>query len=280
MRVYQDIELAEYADRVLPWLERDPVVNNVAAGVLSARRDGTVAIEPDAWWLRVHERTGELVGVAWRTPPRGLGLSLMPGEAARALADHCVSLDLYPPEVTGPAEASDAFADRYAERTGAARTEAMRQAIYRLDRVEAPAGVPGSIREAHAEDEELLIAWATAFHVEAAPGPIGDPAEPVRRRLGQRLVWVWQDTGRPVAMNWISPPVAGVVRVSGVYTPPELRGHGYASALVAATSHRALEAGATACSLYTDLSNPVSNRIYQLIGYHRVCDARTWRLSR
>jgi GNAT superfamily N-acetyltransferase len=82
---------------------------------------------------------------------------------------------------------------------------------------------------------------------------------------------------RPVAMNWTSPPAAGVVRVSAVYTPPERRGRGYASALVAATSQAALADGATACTLFTDLANPTSNAIYQRIGYRPVADAGRWR---
>ena len=58
-----------------------------------------------------------------------------------------------------------------------------------------------------------------------------------------------------------------------VYTPPELRGHGYASAVVAALSQRLLDAGHQYCALYTDLANPTSNSIYQKIGYTPVSDA-------
>lgn len=63
-----------------------------------------------------------------------------------------------------------------------------------------------------------------------------------------------------------------VVTVSLVYTPPELRGHGYASRCVAALSQLLLESGWEYSSLFTDLSNPISNSIYQKIGYRPVCD--------
>ena len=39
----------------------------------------------------------------------------------------------------------------------------------------------------------------------------------------------------------------------------------------------ALDAGATVCTLFTDLANPTSNRIYQRIGYRPVADAGQWR---
>ena len=85
--------------------------------------------------------------------------------------------------------------------------------------------------------------------------------------------------GDPVSFLWLSVPVGGVVRVSAVYTPPELRGRGYASACVAGASARALAAGADTCVLYTDRSNPTSNRIYQRIGYRPVDDSQEYRFS-
>jgi predicted GNAT family acetyltransferase len=63
------------------------------------------------------------------------------------------------------------------------------------------------------------------------------------------------------------------IRVSFVYTPPELRGRGYASACVAAVSGRALASGKSFCTLYTDLANPTSNSIYQRVGYRRIGEA-------
>ena len=41
---------------------------------------------------------------------------------------------------------------------------------------------------------------------------------------------------------------------------------------MAALSQRMLDAGRRFCFLYTDLSNPTSNAIYQHIGYEPVCD--------
>lgn len=60
------------------------------------------------------------------------------------------------------------------------------------------------------------------------------------------------------------------IRVGFVYTPPGLRGRGYASACVAAVSERALASGKRFCTLYTDLANPTSNAIYQRLGYRRI----------
>ena len=77
-------------------------------------------------------------------------------------------------------------------------------------------------------------------------------------------------------MVGLAPPVAGVVRVGPVYTPPEHRKRGYASSAVAAASEQALAEGATRCMLFTDVSNPTSNSIYRALGYVRCGDWREY----
>jgi predicted GNAT family acetyltransferase len=62
------------------------------------------------------------------------------------------------------------------------------------------------------------------------------------------------------------------MRIGAVYTPPEARGRGYATALVAAVSQHLLDRGRAFTYLYTDLANPTSNSIYQKIGYRPVAD--------
>ena len=66
------------------------------------------------------------------------------------------------------------------------------------------------------------------------------------------------------------------LRVGPVYTPPELRGRGFATAVTAEVTARALAAGRRFCFLFTDLANPTSNAIYQRIGYRPVCDVDQW----
>ncbi len=60
--------------------------------------------------------------------------------------------------------------------------------------------------------------------------------------------------------------------VGPVYTSPEKRGHGYASAVVAGVSQKILDSGKTFCVLFTDLANSTANSIYQNIGYHPLGD--------
>jgi predicted GNAT family acetyltransferase len=67
------------------------------------------------------------------------------------------------------------------------------------------------------------------------------------------------------------PPAAGVSRIGPVYTPPAHRGHGYASAVTARAAFDILDSAAVPV-LYTDVSNPTSNKIYRAIGFRPVAD--------
>jgi predicted GNAT family acetyltransferase len=90
-------------------------------------------------------------------------------------------------------------------------------------------------------------------------------------RLRDEGLLLWDDE-KPVSMIGLNPPVAGVVRIGPVYTPPPLRRRGYAGSAVAAVTRRALAGGVRRCMLYTDLANPTSNKIYAEVGYRRCGD--------
>ena len=94
-----------------------------------------------------------------------------------------------------------------------------------------------------------------------------------------RALYLWED-GEVASLAGIGSPTPHGVRVGPVYTPPDRRGRGYASALVAGISQAALDAGRTFCFLFTDLANPTSNHIYETIGYRPVRDVDMWRFER
>ena len=133
-------------------------------------------------------------------------------------------------------------------------------------------GRDGAPRVATGTDAPLLAGWYAAFAREVHDMAAEDHAATVRDELGYGGILIWQAGGRPVSMGGITRQVAGMVRIGPVYTPPELRGRGYASAVTAELSLRAREAGAAEVLLYTDLANPVSNSIYQRIGFVAVED--------
>jgi predicted GNAT family acetyltransferase len=96
--------------------------------------------------------------------------------------------------------------------------------------------------------------------------------------VGGRALYLWDDGG-PVSMTMAAAVTPHGSRIGAVYTPPELRGRGYASALVAAVSQAQLDTGRAFCFLFTDLANPTSNKIYRHLGYEAVCDVDEYRFA-
>jgi len=130
----------------------------------------------------------------------------------------------------------------------------------------------GMARLAAGTDCDLLAGWFGAFAREAGDPPGADHRAAVAERLGYGGITVWEVGGAPVSVAGRTRAVAGMVRVGPVYTPPELRGHGYAAGATAAVSQAALDAGVREVVLYTDLANPTSNALYQRLGYLPVED--------
>ncbi len=150
----------------------------------------------------------------------------------------------------------------------------IRERLFRCDVLHPPSGVAGAGRPAGGQDRALLLDWFAAFQHEAIGGapPSRETAAAVDRALSGDRVWLWLDSsGAPVSLARRQSPAYGVARIGPVYTPPESRGHGYASAVTAAATRDAQEREAVPV-LFTDLANPTSNAIYRRLGYRPVSD--------
>ena len=211
-----------------------------------------------------------VVAAAMRTPPWPMLVSELDDPDADALVSAWLDHDPDLPGVTGLADSARAVAEAWERATGGSWWIDTHEALHVLDELrDPPRPAPGRLREARGEERGLLIEWEQAFVREAAR--VGDHGERlVDARLAYRGVYLWDDGG-PVCEVGNAPPTAGVVRLGPVYTPPELRGRGYATSAVAARSRLAIESGLR-CTLFTDLANPTSNKIYADVGYRRVAD--------
>jgi uncharacterized protein len=219
---------------------------------------------------------GNVVAAALMTPPWNLVLSCTDEpDAWLALIEDLDAAGIVVPGVTAPSASGEAFATRWAERHGVEFERTMAERIYRLERVILPQGVPGAVRLGTTFDRDLLVAWVDAFLGEAlerrSPEESGVLVDR-SFRTGTRTWYLWEDGGRPVSVAATSGPTPNGIRVGPVYTPPELRGRGYASAVTAAASQAELDKGRTFVFLFTDLANATSNKIYQQIGYEPVID--------
>jgi uncharacterized protein len=160
--------------------------------------------------------------------------------------------------------------------TGKPHRKKRGQRVHRLGEGVSVKGVRGALRRATEADRGLLVGWFAAFAAEAL-GEDADPrgaARSVDAYLGTEGMglYLWEERSELVSMAGRSRQTPNGVTVNYVYTPPEHRGRGYASACVAVLSQLILDEGHRYCFLFTDLANPTSNKIYRAIGYEAVCD--------
>jgi predicted GNAT family acetyltransferase len=268
----------EFLDAAGSRLLRDEARHNLILGLAGTLRDEpSVYPEYRLWLVR---DGGEVVGAALRTPPFNVVLAQPENDAALYALAGAIDDEL--PGVVGALPEAEIFAEAWSAKTGQKPRRTMASRIFSLARVRPVSGVAGSMRSAVEADRPLLYKWLRAFGEEALPEgeARGEVDAVVEHRLGAENAGLvlWEDGG-PVSLAGYGGSTPNGIRVGPVYTPPELRGRGYASALVAEVSARLLAEGRSFCFLYTDLANPTSNRIYERIGYERVCDSAAIRFE-
>jgi predicted GNAT family acetyltransferase len=245
---------------------------NVLATVFMNIRAGAYATERVTFAFGSDER-GATTAVALRVAPWPMLVTGIADPAdALVLAEQWLATDPDVAAVNAEPLVARAVAGAIAKLTGRRDRLRVSEAMHVLDAVAPPARPSsGACRPAEQHDREVLVEWERAFTRETGFGSVAHADQSVARRLAARSQFVWQNED-PVATAGLHPPVAGTARVGPVYTPPEHRRNGYATALVAELSSHAMRAGAARCMLFTDLANPTSNKIYARIGYRRCGD--------
>jgi len=271
MQVVRPASPGEFLGRAEPLLLADEARHNLILGVAGTLRDHPDHYPEHRLWLVLDGE--EVVAAAVRTPPHNV-IVAGAGEPLEALAR---GIDEELPGATGAVPEVEAFARAWEAHHGATSAVQRAQGIYALDELIQPPPAPGAARPATHEDRQVLADWLRAFGREALGEEEADQDQ-LQRVLDSRLMrsdagFVLWDDGGPVSLAGFGGPTPSGVRIGPVYTPPEHRGRGYGSAVTAAVTAERLAQGRRFCFLYTDLANPISNRIYTRMGYRRVCDS-------
>ena len=282
--VHRHADVDAFLASASEFLVRREAEHNLLFGICTALRTSPelFAANPPTL-LTVTDAGDRVVAASLRTPPHNQVLSQVDDpEALDALADALATEPL--PGVLAPTELVGRFLDRWRERTGQTAHLEVAERIFRLERVIPPARpAPGTWRLAEPRDRQLVADWIIAFSAEALPEqPLpDDPLGVADRWIAgiNRQIYLWEDEGRIVSVVGAGGETPNGIRIGPVYTPPEARGRGYASALTAAASQDQLDRGRRFCFLFTDLANPTSNAIYQAIGYEPVCDMDLYRFD-
>jgi GNAT superfamily N-acetyltransferase len=262
LRVVELRDPHEAYTRAGDFLAAEPAFNNVLLTVLGESRE--LGVEGRFW---IATDAAAVVGFAMQSPPgRAAGLARMSDDATRALAE---AIQPPMPGVIGLAPVTSIFAGHFATSHHVAVNVDGGGRLYELGTLELGPSAPGRPRLATLDDRPTLIEWSHDFAGDTDTGG-GPTPDAVERIIASGRWWVWDDNG-PVSMVRSSEIAAGVARVQHVYTPPEHRGNGYATASVGHLS-RVLTDRGLRCVLYTQLSNPTSNAIYRALGYEPIAE--------
>jgi GNAT superfamily N-acetyltransferase len=263
-----DVEI--YAAAVGGFLETEPRRRNLMRTVIESVRGGasTMPRPPSFWWATDRDR---VVGAASWSPPHGLLVSDAVPEAAEPLVESARrrgrEIDVRVPGVIGPGATARLVAAAWEQLVGDTTRVHMVEILHQLDMLIEPTSPPGRWRRAAPPDVDFVADWFIAFAAEAGVVHVPDRARLIAHVVDAGRCFIWEDGGTPVSMACHNIPVAGVVRVGPVYTPPEFRMHGYGRRLTYEVTREALDHGARTTVLYTNASNPTSNSIYKQIGY-------------
>jgi predicted GNAT family acetyltransferase len=287
MRAVRFEDVRAFVQVAEPYLMEHEAVHCLPLGLVGGLARG-LDFDAGPPYMALVDDGDHVASVALCTPPHNLVFSLPAPGAAESDVAHLLADDVRQAQTTfsgvfGSSSMARAFAHAWQALTGQSSELESREGIYELSEVRPPSGVPGTFRLATSDDRSLLMAWLTAFHEEALPGsPPQDAGAWVDRALASptRTLALWEDGGVPVSFAGAGNPTPNGIRIGPVYSPPERRGRGYASALVAELSARQLASGRRFCFLFTDLANPTANHIYQTIGYHQVGAAEVYRFGK
>lgn len=132
-------------------------------------------------------------------------------------------------------------------------------------------------RRACRDEIDRLVEWRVAYNIEANSQADGSDLrawsrEEIERGLDEDASWVLEVNGEPVAYQQFNAMLPNCVQVGGVWTPPPLRGRGFARAVVAGALLAARAAGVRRSVLFTGLANVAARRAYTALGFERIGD--------
>lgn len=266
--VTSETERDEFITYHLPALERDEVRHNLLVANLDRLARG-LAPNLRCWTL------GAPGACAVQTPGWPIVLGEIDQGQCHALAETAAALDY--PGVVGPDQTAPWFA-AHATDLGLTFSEPIPQRIHALHESPVYPGASGHARVVDGESADLYADWTTAFLREAVPHDPVPSREWIKQTAAEGHSLLWIVDGEPVSTATIARRTRRAAAISRVYTPPHLRGQGYAGSVTAALADRIFAEGRTAACLYTDLRNPISNRCYARIGFKPVC--ASWHFPR
>lgn len=198
----------------------------------------------------------------------------MPKAAVELLIKDLYKSEAHIKAVVGEEETATYFKDKWIEMFDLDFKVTIHLGVYECFKIIRPPSLTGELIAAGPEHKDILREYVKGFYQDCFPAdPIIDEniEKVMNRHLENKGVYFLKTPdNRLVSMAANSRSTLNGGTISLVYTPPALRGKGHASSVVALLSEKIISDGKMFVGLFTDLTNPTSNSIYQKIGYVKI----------
>ncbi|QWH38457.1 MULTISPECIES: GNAT family N-acetyltransferase [Bacillus cereus group] len=266
LHVYEDV--LHFKKDVISFLEKNEQENNLLLGVLQ------VAEEP--MFMAAAKQAEEVTIVFLQTVEKQVIVATfeISEEAIVELAKQLTNV--YPdiPGLIGNKKIVQKLAEEIAILEQKKTTLGMEQGVYELKQVKKKWSGDGIFRAVNSDELPLIEQWIYQFCEDVKlPTTKEEAKQTAYTLITTNRLFGLEVGGKLVSVAAKTRPTTNNITVNFVYTPKEERKKGYASICVAGLSQRMLDEGYKTTTLYTDLANPTSNKIYQEIGYEKIMES-------
>ncbi|MGE1125766.1 GNAT family N-acetyltransferase [Bacillus wiedmannii] len=267
LHVYK--EILHFKEDVTPFLEKNEQENNLMLGILQ------VAQEPT--FMGVAKR-GEEIAIVFLQTEEKIQMIVATSEIAEEdiveLAKKLTRVYSNVPGLIGNKKIVQKLAEEIAVLENKKTNVVMEQGVYALQQIKKKWNEDGAFREIGSDELPLIEQWIYQFCEDVRlPTTKEEAKQTAHTLITNRRLFGLEVDGKLVSVAAKTRPTTNNITVNFVYTPKEARKKGYASSCVAALSQRMLDEGYKSTTLYTDLANPTSNKIYQEIGYEQIAES-------
>lgn len=274
MRVYVYKNPIEFWNKVAPILKKEEAKNCLLLGLSYLFRTDPENCVFQAAVFDDVELLGAVVVSQYRTNNNLLLSQVSNSKVIDLLFKELTANNIKVSGIVGEIETASSYQKLY-EISGLNTKVHLKQGVYRCRDVQMPSILPGlNFRLANQTDVNLIGKWSELFRDEVVPhDPPVNGVEFVKPKIKNKMIYILEKENEPVSMAMWSRDINSSCAVSFVYTPRPHRRNGYASIVTAQLTDYLLKSGKNETNLFTDISNPTSNKIYMNIGYEFVCNS-------
>ncbi|MBP1962767.1 GNAT family N-acetyltransferase [Paenibacillus aceris] len=266
-------DLSAFKKDVTSFLEQNEAANNLLLGVLQSLSEK----EDNPFYMAAVRKDNAIGLVFLQTLPKQIILSKPVSFSTQDIHDIGVKLTDTIQTIhglLGEKKVTTELAQYISNEKGIPFHVLKEQKIYQLEKIKKPPQTNGELRQITENDHHLIKEWVYQFCKETnQPIRIEDAEIKTTFMINKGNFVAWEVNGKLVSMAYATRPTQTNVTVTYVYTPISERKKGYASDCVSAFTQHLLDRGFKTTSLYADLSNPTSNKVYIQIGYEAILDS-------